>query len=71
MNSKYYQNILQQAIKNKAKKFQENIIKQERSDRIRGVLIAGNIIETINNGMFWCIKSELGINKNYNNYNYV
>eukprot|EP01084_Bolivina_argentea_P220779 374102_1 len=68
MNEKYYKYILENAIKNKkCKKLQEQIIKQERKDRIRGVLIAGNIIETIKNDMFWCIKSELGINRNYHN----
>eukprot|EP01084_Bolivina_argentea_P194935 334541_1 len=67
INEQHYKVAMEEAVKNKLKNKQQGLIKQERKDKTRGVLIAGNIIDTVKNGKFWKIKSEQGINRKYHN----
>eukprot|EP01084_Bolivina_argentea_P292822 503518_1 len=64
-NEQHYKHVLNDAIQEKNKAKEKRIVQQEQKDRARGVLIAGNIIETIKNGVFWMIKSQQSIDRKY------
>jgi len=65
INEAYYKAALQEAVDRDDEKQQKEIIKQQRKDRKRGVLIAGTMIETMKNGKFWRVQSQRCINRKY------
>jgi len=65
VNEQHFKHILQAAMESDNKKLQSKIVSVERKHRQRGVLIAGNIIETVKTGKLWPIKSQRGIHRAY------